>query len=435
MVFVGRKKELGLINEKFNSKKSEFIIIYGRRRLGKTTLIKKALENKSNSCYYLATQENISNNLNAFKSQLSLILNNSLINEISAENFERFFYKIKDLIPDNFILVFDEFPYLIMQDKSIISQFQKIYDEYLKEKNIKLIINGSSSSMMSDLLSYQSPLYGRRTLSINLQELNFYEVKDFLYEVKSLKEVVKYYLTFGGIPYYLEQVNQELNFEENMNNFFFKGQSFFLDEVIFLLKEEFREVRNYLSILETISKGKNKFSHISLNTGIEKGSLSTYLKNLELIGLIESIRSFFDKQNSKKTIYRINDNFIYFYYSVIYKNLKNINNIEIQKKIIDEIIPKSFGFLFEKFCENILKFHYEKVGIYFRNEIEIDLLAQKENKITCFECKFQDKIDKTSILKNLDLKIQTLPKEFIYEKHICSINEDYNLDKLLLLSK
>lgn len=435
MVFVGRKEELNLLSEIYVSKRPELVIIYGRRRLGKTTLIKKSLENKNNYCYFLCTQENISQNLEAYKEQLSLILKNDLIREVSTESFERFFYKIKDLIPKNFIFVFDEFPYLISQDKSILSQFQKIYDEYFKSKNIKLILNGSSNSIMTDLLNYQSPLYGRRTASIKLSELKFFEVKDLLKNIKSLEDVVKYNLIFGGIPYYLEQINQDLNFNENITNFFFREHSFFLDEVLFLLKEEFKEIKNYLAILQSIAKGKTKFNEISESSNIDKSSLSVYLKNLEIIGLIENIKSFFDKQNSKKTIYKIKDNFIFFYYFVISKNINNLSNKEVQKNILNENIPHSFGFLFEKFCFNILKNHYEKIGTYFRDGVEIDILCQKENTIYCFECKFKKNINKKNVLSELNEKIQYLPKEYNYNLNICSIEEDYNLKKLLSLSK
>jgi hypothetical protein len=434
MEFIGREEELKFLEKKYNTLNSEFIIVYGRRRLGKTRLLKKSIENKK-STYYLAVEESVEKNIEYFRSLLAQHLNNSLIEQINTNSWSEFFRLIIDLIPQNYIFIFDEFPYLVKQDKSIISHFQKIYDEYLKDKGIKLILCGSSTSIMGDLMQYQSPLYGRRTGVIKLKELSYFEVSQFLSKIKDLEEITNYYLIFGGIPYYLEQIDQKSSFKQNFMELFLEGQSLFLDEVNFLLKEEFREVRNYLSIFKAIAKGKNKFTEISYDTLIEKGSLSKYLTNLEILELINNKKSFFDKANSKKTIYTINDNFIYFWFSTLDLYISELDNKEIQNKIFKTIMPRNFGFLFEKVCHNILKKHYEKVGTYFRDNIEIDILGQKNNTIDCFECKYTKNSNEKQILEKLNNKVKYLPDSYKYNTKIISINSGINLKKLLELSK
>lgn len=431
MVFIGRKNELEYLNEKFNSKKSEFIIIYGRRRLGKTFLLKESINNKKNSIYFLLTEENILKNLESFRNHLSEKLNNEIIKDLNISSWVDFFRKAINLIPENSIIILDEFPYLINQDKSIISQFQKIYDEYLKEKNIKFILCGSSNSIMGDLISYQSPLYGRRTGSIKLEEFNISEINLFFKNKVSIEEIFKYKMIFGGVPYYLDQINSNLSFNENFENFFFKKQSIFMDEVLFLLKIEFKEVRNYLSIFKSISRGKNKFSEISNFTGVEKGSLSKYLSNLENLDLIKNVKSFFDKPNSKKSIYKIKDNFIYFWFSVIDKYLSDLTNIQTQKKLFIDL-NREFGFLFEKECQNILSKDYEKLGSFFNKKgIEIDLIGKKAEKYDLFECKFKKQVNEKKILNELKEKIKFLPKDIkINSKNLISIDTGITLKDL-----
>jgi hypothetical protein len=312
MKFVGREKELENIKEKLSSKKAELIILYGRRRLGKSTLLKESIKDYKNSTYFQFSQENAIKNLIYFSNMLRKNFNDERFENNKRENWFEYFYLIRDLIPENYIFVLDEFPYLIETDKTIISQFQKIYDEILKSKNCKLVLCGSSSSIMTDLLEYKSPLYGRRTLSIELKEFSLSEVKIFLNNINNLEELIKYVFIFGGIPYYLEQINQDLSFEENFKNLFFDGKSFFHDEIIFLLKEEVREVRNYLAILKAIGTGKNKFNEIENDSLIEKSSLSKYIQTLEIIGLVKQHKSFFSKNKKPKVdkkIFNFIDNF------------------------------------------------------------------------------------------------------------------------------
>ncbi len=409
--FVGREKELKFLKEKYSSEKSEFIIIYGRRRLGKTKLLQESIKNNKNSLYFLLTKETPEINLIRFKDILSKVLNNSLLNDIIANSWEEYFSKIKDLLPEDFTIIFDEIPYLFSQNKSIISQFQKIYDEYLLNKKINLILCGSSISIMDEISSYSSPLYGRRTGKINLKAFNIIETKSYLSKIKNLEEIFKYQLIFGGIPYYLKQINQDLSFEDNISNLFLSDLSIFDDEVSFLLKEEFREVRNYISILRSISKGYNTLTRIAENSLIERSTLSKYLISLEKLDLISQNISFFDKENSKKTIYKINDNFIFIWFSIFEKQKQYIINDLTKKNIISQLIPQNLGYLFEKECKIILSNRYFKIGSFFNKEgVEVDLVCENEDKsLDVYECKFKKGINEKEEIYKLEKKLSSFP--------------------------
>lgn len=403
MAFIGREKELKELKERYNSNKSEFIIVYGRRRLGKTSLIKHSLPKKS--VYFLLTQEKSLINLESFKQTMSNI--NPLFEKIKANSWVEYF-KLIDL-PEKLTIVFDEFPYLVSQDKSILSQFQKIYDEYLKPKKIKLILCGSSMSIMNQLQEYKSPLYGRRTCSIKLEPFNLIETSKLLKysKINSLKA----HLALGGVPYYIEQFI-DID-EKNFFNKLISDKGIFVDEPQFLLREDFKETGNYFAILKAISQGKITFNEISDYTLIEKGSLSKYLQNLEKLNYIENYRSFFSKQNSKKTRYILKDNFLIFWFKIIYKNLLK------QKYDINQVLGK----LFESEVKKIYSKHYSEVGTYFDKNIEIDVLAKKEKEILCIECKLSKN---TNDLFKLKEKIKYLPHKFNYIPLIISL-EDVDL--------
>lgn len=429
--FVGRTKELEYLNSTLNSNKSEFIIMYGRRRLGKTTLLKEVLK-KNKGIYFLSSLEDSKRNLEELKQVFAQKFDNTLY-MTQDDSFSSYIRSIQSLLPKNFTIIIDEFPFLMKNDKSITSQFQKLYDEYLKENQINLILCGSSISVMTDIQSYSSPLYGRRTGSIHLEEFTLKESKKYFNEIRLLEDITKYHLIFGGIPYYYEQIDQTITFEKNIEKLFFES-IFFLDEPIFLLKEEFRETRNYFTILKSIARGKTKFGEIADDSSIDRGTLSTYLTNLERLNIIIIGRSFFDKENSKKTIYKINDNFLYVYFSILNKYKSTLDNKDIQKKIVKEFLPKTLGHLFEKEVRRILAKKYEKIGTYFNKEIEIDIIGKNEKTIDIVECKFQKEINEKEILSNLKEKITYLPKEFKYSVKLVSIDKEITLEDLFNLS-
>ena len=438
MKFIGREKELDFLTEKYNSSNREFILVYGRRRLGKTYLLKKSIENTQNSLYFLCTKDSIETNLKKFKETLSNHLQKPIINTINSQSFEEFFSYVIEYIPKNFVFIFDEIPFLISQKKEFLSHFQKIYDEYFSFKNTKLVFCGSSLSIMNDINNYTSPLYGRRTGKIHLTPFTISQTLEYFNQKTSIEEIFKYQLLFGGVPYYFSFINQKKSFKENIISLFFSQTSIFDDEISFLLREEFKEIRTYHSILRAISQSKNTLTQISQEVGIQRTTLSKYLFSLEAVGLIMTQKNIFDKKNSKKTRYILSDNFIYLWFSVFEKYKQtNYDITKIITTILDDI-NRNFGHLFEKECRRILSKQSLEIGTFFNSKgVEIDIVSKRlDSSYELFECKFSKKHSEEKIIEQLEYKKEFLPLTItIHATHLISINQGITLEDLLNIDK
>ena len=209
--FVDRLDELGFLEERFLSGKPEFIVIYGRRRVGKTELIKQFLKDKE-GFYFLARKEDLELELDRFKERFSKKFNVYL----DSSSWDELFEGISRFIGDRrFILVIDEFSYWMEEDSKICSIFQSIWDEILSKTNCFLILCGSIFSMMESLLSYRNPLYGRRSGQWKLSPLGFFDIKGF-FPGYSVEDLVKVYGCLDGIPFYLLEFNPDFSVEENI---------------------------------------------------------------------------------------------------------------------------------------------------------------------------------------------------------------------------
>lgn len=416
-LFVNRDEELSFIQEYLSSEKTGFLPIYGRRRIGKTTLIKEALT--KNSLYFLAKKTSIKDNLQNFQKNIKEILN--LKQSFNFESFEEIFEFLKTTNKD-FTIVIDEFPYLCELDSSIPSRFQYILDEITKSSKIKLILMGSSIAMMEkEVLSYKSPLYGRRIGNIRLLALKFKYLKEFFPQL-NLEDLIKVYAIVGGVPYYLENLRGK-NFDEIVKTIFNK-HSIFYEEVDYLLREELKEPKNFKLILQAIVRGNNKFSELSSLTGIDKSALSYYLDILENLKFIKKEIPYFESIKTKKTQYSINDEFISFWFAFInsYQNKIEIENYSFLKEFETEFntyLGKVFEKVVKEFLEEKEKKKFKRqwgtyLGLNRRNKTyEIDLvnLDNKSNLLSLVEIKWSDNVNASLLLKNLKEKCEYLPKK------------------------
>ncbi|MFP3316890.1 MAG: ATP-binding protein [Candidatus Nanopusillus sp.] len=399
--FKDRKEELTLLNKYLNSDKFEFIIIYGRRRIGKTELVLKATE-KMRRRYYLALEKN---NLDRL---YNLCLNYFPELNKYKKDWELLFDFLKDKVD---VIIIDEFQNLIKEDKNILSIFQNIVDNILKNSKIKLIIVGSSISMIkSKVLSYKSPLYGRRTLSYKLKPISFFDLKEFFPD-KSILELIEIYGFADGNPYYLSKING--NFWDWLDKEL-KEKTFILDEVDFLMRYEFENPSLYRSILEAISFGKNTIKEIKDYIKVERTDLSPYLKNLIEVELIKRIVPIDQKINSRAGRYYINDNFIRFWFRYIYPNLSSIEEGIFDINNIKRDYNRYLGYVFEDIAKQFLIkskiFKFTKIGKWWYKDKEIDLVAYNENTkdIYLIECKYSDNVNPKEILENLKEKSEYL---------------------------
>ncbi len=425
MKFIGRKFELETLEREYN-RNSSFVIIYGRRRVGKTTLIGEFIKDK-NAVYYLATEEIESQSINHFTSIVSKFTKQEYLKKAKFSNW----YDLFDIIvnykkDEKKIIVVDEFPYLVKVNSAMPSIFQKIWDEKLKDNNIMLILCGSFISMMEKYtLNYDSPLYGRRTAQIRLMPLSFMEV--YSPSDDTFAHSVEKYSITGGVPKYCEFFNNKKSLKDNIAETILFKSGFLYEEPYFLLKEEVREVVNYFSIIKTIADGNHKIGNIAGLLEIESKKLSPYLKSLIDLGFVEKQIPITDKnyEKSRKGLYFISDNFMKFWFKYVYnfRDELELNNIEIVLEELEKDFVSNFvAFCYEDICKDIfaklcinkiISFTPSKIGSYWlndfgRSDTQIDVVAlDNRNKVIFFgECKYHNKPVDADIYFNLQNKVK-----------------------------
>lgn len=417
MKFINRNQELNYLNKKWKSKNSDFVIIYGKRRVGKTELVKQFMKSKP-AVYFLADKRSSREQLKELGRLLGQSQKDDILSKRGFEDWLEVFAYLKNRVKNPFIFVVDEFPYLVETDKATSSIFQKGWDEYLKNTNIFFIILGSSMSIMeSEALTYKAPLYGRRTGQILLPPLKFKEARQFFPKM-NFAEFLRVFTIIGGVPAYLNQFDQNLSLEENIREKIFSRTEFLHNEVEFILKEELREPKNYLSILKAISLGKRKFGEIVNETGLEKNVMHKYLGTLQKLHIMEKEVPVTEKipQKSRKGIYKITDNFFRFWFQYIFpysSDLEIENFIEVERKMKESFINLE-SLTYEDVCYQLLLDLQDKVfprgfgrlGRWWDKNEEIDLVGYNENtrQIIFGECKWSNKPVGINIYEDLKRK-------------------------------
>lgn len=416
-MFYNREEEIENLEREFNSDNFSFIVLYGRRRVGKTELIKEFCRDRPH-IYHLVSQDSeklqrqkiIEDISNYFKERTPTIENwREAINYIGEK-----------LATEDIIFAIDEFPYLIMSNESIVSYLQSKIDEELKNSNSMLILCGSSISIMeSEVMGHKSPLYGRRTSQIDLKPFSFEDsLKIIDYDIKPS---IQSYATLGGTPMYLQLFNYEKPLYTNILDIHMSKTSILYNEPEFLLRTELRNPSRYMSILEAIANGYKTPNEISGQTDIDTGPLSTYLQKLRRIRLIERIIPITaEKKKSKRSHYKIKDNFFSFWFRFIEPNISAIE--QSPKIVIEDHIKPDFNVfvskIFEDVCtealwkmnkEELLKNRYSKIGPWWYKDTEIDILGlnPKNKDIVFCECKWK----KTKVDTNLFYSLKEKKKE------------------------
>lgn len=415
MKFINRQLELDELNKRWKGDASEFFIIYGKRRVGKTELIKQFIKDKP-SIYFVADKRSEKDQLKELGMLFGNYFNDKLLVKNGFNEWLDLFQYLKENIKDRFIFAVDEYPYIVEANKSISSLFQKGWEEHLKGSKIFLILSGSSISMMeSEVLFYKSPLFGRRTGQAQIDPLTFKQAWQFFPE-KSFDDFLSIYTICGGMPAYLLEIKKETSLDENIKTNIFKKTSFLYNEVEFILKEELREPKNYLSILKAISWSKTKFGEISNSTGLEKNILTKYIDVLVKLQLMEKEVPVTEEnlQKSKQGIYKISDNFLrfWFWYVFPYKSDLEIERYDEVSRKIEETFGAIKANTYEKVCRELLSdfrnkiFSFERIGRWWNKEEEIDIIGvnKKTQEIIFGECKWSDNLVDKPVFYDLKRK-------------------------------
>lgn len=412
MKFINRAKELAALNEKWETGISQLFIIYGKRRVGKTELVKQFLKDKP-SIYFLADKRNHVDQLKELGRVVGNYFDDSILIKNGFQNWLEFFEYISSKGNKSLAIAIDEYPYLVETDDAISSVFQKGWDQYLKNSKVFFVLLGSSIAMMeSETLIHESPLFGRRTGQILVDPMTFANSWKF-FPKKNFDEFMSVYSITDGMPSYLLQIDGEKEIKENIEKKIFSHTEFLYNEVEFMLREELREPKNYLAILKAISWGKRKFGEIVNDTGLKKNVITKYLSILEKLRLVEKEVPATEKNigKSRKGLYKISDNFFRFWFQYVFP-FKSDLEIGRYSHVLDQF-DKLFNTLeavvYERVCQELIfdfeskLFAFERVGKWWEKEKEIDVVAlsEKENRIVFGECKWSSKPVGTNVFREL----------------------------------
>jgi len=404
-MFIGRERELQVLEKLYKSNRFEYLVMYGRRRIGKTEILKEF--SKTHKTIFFSASEKKSNLLDFSKLVFSYYNDN--INASFESREDGFSYIANHSSSERTVLIIDEFPYIAKAEPSVKSILQNTIDRLFIEKNIMLILCGSSVSfMVNKVMGKKTPLFGRNTAVMQILPFEYYEIKKFLPNY-SKEEQMKTYCILGGVPYYLTKFKDNLSIEENISNVIVDSNAPLKEEPLTLLKSELREPSTYNTILEVISKGSNKISEIASKSKIEVTKLPRYLNTLEEMKIIGKLICAGEKKNSRKTQYVITDNFFSFWYSFIFSNTTKIELMEPMAfiKSIQLEIFTYYGFKFENICYQYLKKEVKQNKLPFipttlskwwggnkltKKQDDIDILGIDKNKYLFCECKFENEI-------------------------------------------
>ncbi|MEM4726849.1 MAG: ATP-binding protein [Candidatus Bathyarchaeia archaeon] len=418
-LFVNRDEELRFLEEKFNSGGPELVVIYGRRRVGKTELVVRFVKGKP-AVYFLADRRPERDLLHELREKMAQTLRDESFAKLEVrgwlELFEEF---LKWWKGGRVVIAIDEFPTLIEGNKAIPSIFQKVWDLKLKDSQVMLILLGSSVGMMeTEVLGYRSPLYGRRTGQWKLQPLRFQHLSEFFPKYGE-EDLVRVYGCLGGVPAYLLKFNPNKPFWDNVATRLLKKGEFLYGEAEFLLREELREPRLYSAILKAVASGASSFSEIANSTGLEKGLLSKYLDVLEELGWMERLHPIGEGPRPRKALHRIADPYMAFWFRYIFPNKSDLEfgNIEPVIERVKRDYDTYLGMVFEQlFRENLwhlkdlLPIQPKSVGRWWFRDQEIDAVALDEAQPSSalFEVKWSHikEAEAKRTLQNLERKAQ-----------------------------
>lgn len=429
-MFVGRHKELDELNRQFSSNNFELTVVYGRRRVGKTTLIKEFAKEKK-VIYFLATNASMEMNLKIFSEQLIRHFDPSL-SDLSFPDFGAAFrYLAEKTKNQRMVLVIDEYPYLAESVNGMSSILQRAVDEYFIHGQLFLILCGSSMSFMENQVLHQkSPLYGRRTSQIKLQPFTFQETLEML-DGMDREEIAVLYGVTGGVAEYLSFIKKEITLKENLLDLFFETRGRLYEEPANLLNQELREPKVYNEILFAIANGASRNNEIASSVGKQSSTINPYLNNLQELHIITKEESI-SKFGSKKPIYRINDGMYRFWFRFVRNGMMYIELdqggsyydmkvgpflSEFMGPVFESIVQE---YMFHRSVESKLPDHVIQQGRFWgsdprrKKEVEIDYLGITDTGYLLGEAKWTKALVGESEINSLKEKAELIPGQHHY---------------------
>ena len=410
MKFIGREEQLKRLDRVINTDELTFSLIYGRRRVGKSELVKQAVKrNNVKSFYYECKQVSEAGNAAGLGEIVSEIMGLPKLGFSDIEAVLKYIFELS--VKEKIILVLDEYPYLRENIKGMDSILQSLVDKYKDTSKITLIILGSYVEVMRSLLEHSNPLYGRVDLTIDLKQMDYYE-SAYFYPNFSVEDKVRIYSGFGGIPYYNRLIDDSKSVKDNIIELIASSGARLENEVSMYLNAEISKITNANEVFEALSRGYTRYSDILSQSHVSSGpTLVDVLDKLMRMEVVVKTAPINDGNNKKKAGYYISDNLSLFYYKYIFKYSSQLkildSNIFYDKYILKDFEEQYVPHIFERICTQFLIRQnksglinpvFEKIGKYYydnpkehRNG-EFDVVTEDSLGYVFYEAKFRKDI-------------------------------------------
>ncbi len=435
MSFIGRKFEQNKLNNLYADKMGRIVVIYGRRRIGKSELIHEFCKNKKSIFFEGLEHESTKAQINNFVIRLAEQTQQSHLLQTKFQNWESLFNYLTQNIFSNgqkTVLVFDELQWMAAGQSRLINQIKSFWDQHWRRQGVFLILCGSIAHFMVKKVIQSKALYGRIDSDLLIEGLLPNEIKQFL-PTRNSQEILRYMLVLGGVPKYFEILDKRKSLEVNFNNLMFQSSGFFVNEFEKIFYSQFKEHRTYKAIVVKLNKQNLSLDQISRAINYASGgSLKSYLDNLELTGFIKSYTSI-GKFSGKQKKYKLNDEFIHFYLKFIQPHHGEIVKNK-GRNLFQNYVKNSWsswlGIAFERFCYKHADLIAEKLDFFDKVEragplfsikmgYQFDLVYFRTDKTaTLCEIKYYDQPVDTEVIKEFSEKLKKYvpPRGFSVEK-------------------
>ena len=441
-MFIAREAELKFLADCYEKDKAQLVVLYGRRRIGKTETLHEFCKDKPH-VFFTCTQSTDQIQLARFS---DAVLKKNIPASTYLTTFSDWEKALSSVAELPFgeqkkLVVIDEFPYMCSSNKSIPSILQNLWDSQLKDTNVMIILCGSSMSFIEkEILSKKNPLYGRATGIYKMEEMSFYDAMKFFPDYSDRDKVVTYSI-LGGIPHYLNQWDPDLSVSDNIKRNTLSKGCVLYSEVDFLLHEELRETAIYSAIIHAVALGSTRLNEISQKSLIgDNSKTSVYLKNLVELGIVVRELSVDAKTkeqaNQTRGRYKLSDNFFRFWYTYGFANISQLEDGDVDgvyEYNVEPTIQQFASYAFEDICRQFLRqkqkerqlpFRFSRIGRWWGKstvrdpaapnglrvaETEIDILAISSDakKYLVGECKFRNSPFSYSDYLDLSAKLQS----------------------------
>ena len=434
--FIGRQRELSLLDSLWESNNSTLLILYGRRRVGKTRLLTHWLQSHPHEgLYWVAEPTSALDQLRSFSQALHnhFSPDDPAPSEFTYATWEQAFGQVALMTQGRrFALFIDELPYLIDVTPEIVGTLQKVWDRRLKDSNLILALSGSQMGMMQKMLTYEAPLYGRASAQIELQQLPYGVTRDY-FPTFNTRDRLTIYAMLGGVPAYWERLNKKASIQENIENILLPASSWLHDEPKLLLQDFVQDPYNYVGIMRAIAQGAETVARIVTRTGLPKGHVSRYLATLRDTGFVRrDVPVNEDPTKSRRSRYYLTDPFMRFHYRFLahfQTKLAMGEQAEMMSTIAEglpEFIERNTWrelcneWVLRASSRGRLGYPIERVGGAWVRTTELDLVGIDEaSKTMVIGCTLwrEAKQDVTAIYQLLQNAVTVIPKDEAWQVH------------------